>query len=266
MSVTESGIVRPETMRDMVGGPPHFSSGEEARKYIKKRIAGVFRIFGARGFGEGVAGHISVRDPERPDHFWVNPFGRAFQVIRPQDLLLVSQDGTVVGGQGIVNGGAFAIHSRIHAARPDVHAVCHMHSRFGMAWSSLGRTLRPITQDACAFFEAHTLFDDYTGLVLDVGEGDRIAKTLGDGRALILRNHGLLTVGATLDEAAWWFLSMERACEVELMARAVAEPVEIAADAARVTRDQVGTPIAGWFGFQPIWEAMLHDNPDLADG
>lgn len=264
--MTTSGIVRPETMSSTLGGPPSFATSEEARHHLKTRAAGVFRIFGALGFAEGVAGHISVRDPERQDQFWINPFGKAFRHLRPEDLLLVAQDGTVVSGQGAVNGGAFAIHSRIHAARPNVNAVCHMHSRFGMAWSSLGRELSPITQDSCAFFEAHALFDDYPGLVLDAAGGERIVQTLGDLRALILRNHGLLTVGASVDESAWWFLSMERACEVELMARAAGEPVLIEPEAARLARGQIGTPIAGWFGFQPVWESMLSDYPDLASG
>ncbi|MGH9065435.1 MAG: class II aldolase/adducin family protein, partial [Acidimicrobiales bacterium] len=95
-------------------------------------------------------------------------------------------------------------HRALHAARPDVVAAAHAHSLHGKAWSSLGRPLDPITQDACAFYGEHALFDDYTGVVLEAEEGKRLAHTLGDNKAVILRNHGLLTVGHSVDEAAWW--------------------------------------------------------------
>src|SRR5207248_11142817 len=109
----------------------------------------------------------------------------------------------------------------VHAARPDVMAAAHAHSIYGKSWSALGRTLDPITQDVCAFYEDHALFDDYTGVVLDVEEGKRLAHALGDSKAVILRNHGLLTVGRAVDEADFWFITMERYGQVQLMAVAV---------------------------------------------
>ena len=114
-----------------------------------------------------MAGHITVRDPERTDWFWVNPFGMHFSQIRASDLILVNDHGEVVEGDANVNTAAFAIHSRVHAARPDTVAAAHAHSMYGKAWSSLGRLLDPITQDACAFYEDHGLFDDYTGVVYE---------------------------------------------------------------------------------------------------
>ena len=133
----------------------------------------------------------------------------------------------MVEGEGGVNTAAFAIHSAVHAARPDVIAAAHSHSIYGKSWSSLGRLLDPLTQDACAFFEDHALFDDYTGVVLDPDEGKRIAHTLGDHKAVILRNHGLLTVGHSVDEAVWWFVTMERTCQAQLLAEAAGTPVLI---------------------------------------
>ena len=166
-------------------------------------MAAAFRLFDRFGFNEGVAGHLTARDPERPDCFWVNPFGLSFGLIRASDLILVNHEGEVVEGDWPVNMAAFAIHSQVHAARPDVQAAAHTHSKAGRAWSTLGRLLDPITQDACSFFEDHGLFDDYTGVVIDVEEGKRIAHALGDNKAAILRNHGMLTVGHSVDEAAW---------------------------------------------------------------
>src|ERR1700674_3785077 len=179
--------------------PPEFSSPAQERRHRKERMAAAFRLFSRFGFDEGVAGHITARDPELTDHFWVNPYGQHFGQVRVSDLILVNHRGEVVEGDAAVNRAAFAIHSQVHAARPDVVAAAHAHSIYGKSWSSLGRLLDPITQDACAFYEDHGLFDDFTGVVYETAEGDRIAQALGKGKAVILRNHGLLTVGGSVD-------------------------------------------------------------------
>ncbi len=244
---------------------PEFDSVEDERLYRKQRLAATFRLFGRFGFNEGVAGHVTARDPEHPELFWVNPFGLSFDLIRVSDLICVDHTGAVVEGDWPVNQAAFAIHSQIHQARPDVVAAAHTHSKCGRAWSTLARTLDPITQDACAFYTDHALFDDYTGVVLDVEEGKRIAHALGDNKAAILRNHGLLTVGHSVDEAAWWFITMERTCEVQLMAEAAGTPVLIDEDDAQQAFTQVGSKFAGWFSFQPLYDKIVHDQPDLLD-
>ncbi|HEV7888730.1 MAG TPA: class II aldolase/adducin family protein, partial [Acidimicrobiales bacterium] len=213
----------------------------------------------------GVAGHITARDPELTDHFWVNPFAMHFGHIKVSDLLLVSHEGEVVHGDRPVNAAAFAIHSQVHAARPDAVAAAHSHSTFGRAWSTLGRRLDPLSQDACAFYNDHELFDDYTGVVLDVEEGKRIAHALGDNKAVILRNHGLLTVGQSVDEAVWWFITMERSCQVQLLAEAAGTPVLIDDEMAEHTSHQVGSHLAGWFSFQPLYDRITREQPDLFD-
>jgi ribulose-5-phosphate 4-epimerase/fuculose-1-phosphate aldolase len=248
-----------------IATPPKFASLEEERLHRKQRLAGALRLFGAFGFSEGVAGHITARDPILTDHFWVNPFGMHFSHIRVSDLLLVNHAGEVVEGEYHVNRAAFAIHSQVHAARPDVVAAAHSHSVYGKTWSSLGRLLDPITQDSCIFYDDHSLFDDYTGVVYDTDEGKRIGVALGDRKAVILRNHGLLTVGGTVDAAAWWFISMERSCQAQLMAEAVGKPILIESSFAKHTYSQIGQPLSGWFSFQPLWEKILRDQPDLLD-
>jgi ribulose-5-phosphate 4-epimerase/fuculose-1-phosphate aldolase len=244
---------------------PKFATPTEEREHRKHKLAAGFRLFGAFGFEEGIAGHITARDPERLDHFWVNPFGMSFRHISVSDLLLVNSQGEVVEGDGKVNTAAFAIHSSIHEARPDVIAAAHSHSVHGKAWSSLGRLLDPITQDACAFYDDHSLFDDYTGVVLDPEEGKRIAHALGDHKAVILRNHGLLTVGHSVAEAVWWFVTMERSCQAQLLAEAAGTPVLIAPDMAELTRSQVGAPVSGYVSFQPLYERIVREEPDLLD-
>jgi len=252
----------------LVGMMPKTGSLEEERQHRKQQLAGAFRVFGKFGFSEGVAGHITARDPELTDHFWVNPFGISFNRIKVSDLILVNEEGKIVEGKHqMLNQAAFAIHSRIHHARPDVIAAAHSHSIYGKTFSALGRLLDPLTQDSCAFFEDHGLYDDYQGVVLDLGEGDAIAAALQDKKAAILKNHGLLTVGNTVEEAAWWFICMERCCQSQLMAEATGTEIfPISAEVARSTRDnELGFPIAGWFNYQPIWQDIVHAHPDLLE-
>ena len=251
-------------MTDLMPATPFVDrTPDEERAHRKRRLAGAFRLFGRFGFDEGVAGHITARDPERLDHFWVNPFGMSFKQIKASDLILCNHDGDVVEGSWPVNRAAFAIHSRIHHARPDVVAAAHSHSKFGRAFSTLHRELRPLTQDSCIFYGDHALFDDYTGVVDDPAEGDRIAAALGDNKAAILANHGLLTVGHTVDEALFWFVTMERTCEVELLARSAGEPKEIDPEVAALTYKQVGSNLAGWFSAQPLFDWIEAAEPDL---
>ncbi len=244
---------------------PTFSSVEEERLHRKQRLAAGFRLFSRFGFDEGIAGHITARDPEWTDHFWVNPFGMHFGHIRQSDLLLVNHAGEVVEGEYPVNTAAFVIHGAVHQARPDVVAAAHSHSVFGKSWSSLAKPLGPLTQDACAFYEDHAVFDDYTGVVLDQEEGKRIAHALAGNKAAILRNHGLLTVGQTVDSAVWWFITMERTCQAQLLAEAAGTPVHIDAEQASITAKQVGSELAGWISFQPLYDRIVREQPDLLD-
>ena len=187
-----------------------------------------------------------------------------FNHIRVSDLSSSTTQGEVVEGDGSVNRAAFAIHSQVHAARPDVIAAAHSHSLYGKAWSSLGRLLDPITQDACAFYDDHALFDDFTGVVLDLEEGKRIAHALGDNKAVILRNHGLLTVGHSVDEAVWWFITMERSCQAQLLAEAAGTPVLIDDDmAAPHARRRSARTCRGCASFQPLYQKITREQPDL---
>jgi ribulose-5-phosphate 4-epimerase/fuculose-1-phosphate aldolase len=256
-------IMNPEAAEDMLNPPAQTT--EEIRTERKQKLAAALRLFGKFGFDEGLAGHITVRDPELTDHFWVNPFGRSFKQMTVSDLLLVSHSGEVVEGKGLLNGAAFTIHSHIHAANPNVTAAAHSHSVYGKSWSSLGRLLDPLTQDACAFYEDHVLFDDFRGVVLDNSEGENIAAALGDHKAAILQNHGLLTVGESVDEAAWWFITMERSCQAQLMAEAAGTPKLIAHEYALQARGTVGSTLAGKFSFQPLYDVIIQEQPELLE-
>ncbi|MFF2507907.1 class II aldolase/adducin family protein [Streptomyces sp. NPDC058067] len=243
--------------------PPVHDSPADERRHRKERLAGALRLFGRLGYEDGVSGHITARDPEYDDCYWVNPFGMPFKHITVSDLVLANGDGQVVEGRRHVNQAAFTVHAQVHRARPDVVAVAHCHSLHGRALSTLGELIDPITQEACAFYEDHALLDEYTGVAVDPDEGRRIAAALGSYKALVLRNHGLLTVGGSVDAAAWWFLSMERSCQVQLAARAAGRPVLIDHRQAVATREQLGGDLVAWINHQPLWQDISSAEPDL---
>ncbi|KAG7042789.1 L-fuculose-phosphate aldolase [Colletotrichum scovillei] len=206
------------------GGIPKHLDFQSNRQWQLEHMAAAFRHWHREGYVEGMSGHISVRDPEFPNAFWTNPLGRHFGLLKVSDMILVGLDGSVIGGNRSTppNTAGFLIHASVHKARPDAHAVCHCHSVHGKAWSVFGRRLDMLTQDSCKFRgDAHAVYDSYGGVVLGSEEGDRIASALGpNGKGCILRNHGILTVGKTVDEAAFLFTSMERTCQVQLLVEA----------------------------------------------
>lgn len=242
--------------------PPVFASAEDERRHRKQKVAAALRVFAHYGFDEGVAGHITARDPERTDHFWVNPLMVPFARMKVSDLQLVNAAGEVVEGDRPINPAAFAIHSAIHEARPDVISAAHAHAVHGKAFSTLGRLLDPLTQDACYLYGAQALYDRYDGLVFDPAEGRRIAATLGStNKAVILANHGFLTVGRTVDEAAWYFITAERSAQVQLLAQAAGTPrlIDGAVAAGLAAQD------LGFINFQPYWQRVIHEAPDLLE-
>jgi len=256
--------------RGKIPSPPTFTDKHAERAYLKGRLALAFRIFGKLGFDEGVAGHITLRDPVIPDHFWVNPFGRAFSQMRSSDLILVNSSGTVVDGgpNRLLNRAAYMIHHAVHEARPDVMCAAHSHSLYGRTFCTLGRPLDMLTQDSCAFHDDLAVYRQFKGVVLAEEEGKNIAEALGGKKAGLLQNHGLLTVGQTIEAAVFWFVSLDKCCHSQLMAEAAGAgsgkggPIEIESEDAASTYKSVGTPFAGWFSALPMFDVMMEQVGD----
>ncbi|WP_174291581.1 class II aldolase/adducin family protein [Sphingomonas bacterium] len=238
---------------------------EEERLHRKQRLAAGYRIFAQRGYDLSLAGHISARDPEHHDRFWVGPLGPWFGHIKVSNLVLVDHNGNILQGDYPINQAGFAIHSELHKARPDVIAAAHSHSIYGKAWSALGRLLDPISQDSCFFYENHALFETFSGIVLDSSEGERIARALGDKRAVILQNHGILTVGKSVDSAVASYVVMENTCQTQLLAEAAGTIKPIGHEVARYTANQMTGADPGAFGFGPLYARIVAEQPDLLD-
>lgn len=233
------------------------------REHRKRNLAIALRLFARFGFDEGVAGHVTVRDPEFPGRFWVNPYAVHFSRMKVSDLLLIGEDGRVLEGERRTNKAAFSIHSSIHEARPDVVAVAHTHSTYGRAWAAMGRPLDPIIQESCAFYDDHAIFSQYNGLVLDRDEGKQIAYTMGDRRAVILQHHGLLTTGKSVEEAAWWFITMDKACQMQLLAEAAGTPKVMSPEEAELAHRQFGNTNMAKHSFNLLADIVAEEEPDV---
>lgn len=233
---------------------------EQERRWRQERLAGALRIFARLGYEEHLAGHISARDPELCDHFWINPLGRTFRRIRVSDLILVGPQGEVVHGEARASSAAIALHSQIHAARPDVVSTAHAHSVYGKALAVTGEPLHPITQDACMFYDDNVVVP-FNGLVGGIEEGQRVARYLGQRRVAVLANHGLLTVGGSVEEAVALYVIADRAAKTQVLAAAAGKLNLIPPDIARSARHQ--TRGDGSTLFLALWEDIVHDQPDL---
>lgn len=235
---------------------PKFTDAYAKRQWMLEHMAGAFRIFGRKGYAEGLAGHMSVKDPVTPGTFWINPLNRHFSLMKASDMVHIDMDCNVLpdGNQAAVNAAGFSIHLAIHKARPDIVAACHTHSMYGKAYSAFGKELDMINQDVCLFHKRHVVFSNFGGIALDEKEGEEIAEALGpNGIAAILQNHGLLTVGSTVDECAYMFTLLENSCQAQLLADAVHghKPVLIDDETAAYTLHMSGDPDTLYGEFQP---------------
>jgi len=246
---------------------PNFDTKEEEREYVKFRLAQAFRIFADLGFDDGVAGHITARDPIHPDAFWVNPFGVHFSLITPDLLLLVDHHGEMLAESGPIrnlNRAAFMIHSALHVARPDVMCAAHTHSMYGRAFSTLGRKLDIITQNDCTFYEDHALYDQFNGLVIDEEEGQRIAETVGPtNKSVILQNHGLITMTGSIEGTISLFKLLEETCQCQLLAYSAAagmgiKPVQVSKEEAEQTHKLLSTEYGLWFNGLTYFQVLEH--------
>lgn len=192
-------------------------------------LAACYRLIAHYGMSDMIANHISLRVPGEDGTFLINAYGLLYEEITASSLLKIDHDGNIISspdfgafGYG-VNRAGFVIHSAIHAARPEVDCVIHTHTWPGMAVSSLDCGLLPINQTSMRFLNIG--YHEYRGVVLDLEEQESLVRDLGSNEALILRNHGLLTVGRTVGEAFNWMHRLELSCRAQLAAMGSGVPL-----------------------------------------
>ncbi|KAL2680332.1 hypothetical protein Neosp_007929 [[Neocosmospora] mangrovei] len=246
---------------------PQFQTKEETRQWQLEQMAGAFRVFAKLGFADGGSGHISLRDPVRPDTFWINPYGVHFGLLTVSDMVHIDEDGNRIGGgDKPVNTAGFIIHAAIHKRRPDINAACHLHSPYGRAWSTFGKPIDMLNQDSCMFYKDLAVYGSFGGVVFAKEEGGRIADALGAAKNIILQNHGLLTSGGTIGEAAAFFIALERACQTQLLVEAAMTPNGnqlqkslVSDEEAQYTKDGTGTPEVMYMQFEPEYQLILKE-------
>ncbi|GAA5015104.1 class II aldolase/adducin family protein [Kitasatospora paranensis] len=193
-------------------------SAEELR--LRRELAAVYRLVAHFRMTDLIFTHISVRVPGPEQHFLINPYGLLFEEITASNLVKIDLAGNPVEESPYpVNPAGFVIHSAIHAARPDAHCVLHTHTRAGCAVAAQADGLLPVNQIALEFHD-RVGYHDYEGVALNLDEQRRLVADLAGHPALILRNHGLLTVGRTPGEAFLRMYYLDKACEIQTTARA----------------------------------------------
>jgi ribulose-5-phosphate 4-epimerase/fuculose-1-phosphate aldolase len=179
-------------------------------------LAACYRLVAHFGMDDLVYTHISARVPGEPGHFLINPYGLMFHEITASSLVKIDYDGNIVEDTGYpVNKAGFVIHSAVHMARPAVNCVLHTHTRAGIAVSCLADGLMHINQHSAMFY-GRLAYHDYEGIALDVDERSRLVRDLGDRPAMVLRNHGLLTAGSSVEEAFVLMYYLEQCCRIQI--------------------------------------------------
>src|SRR4051794_27322856 len=189
-------------------------------RQLRVDLAACYRLIAHFGWDDLIFTHISARIPGPEHHFLINPYGLLFDEITASSLVKIDTHGTKIdGGEYPVNPAGFVIHSAIHAARPDVTCVLHVHTTAGIAVSAQKGGLLPISQQATIALGSLG-YHDYEGIAVRDDEKPRLVIDLGTRASLILRNHGLLTVGRTVADAFVAMFNLQRACEIQVGAQA----------------------------------------------
>jgi len=203
---------------------------------LRERLALALRVLHREGYNDHALGHATIRQPGT-DYLWTNGSGIDWEVIQPEDMVLIDWDKNVVHGRLTPNT-AIGFHMRIYERRPDVQCIVHNHPMWGTAFSALGRPLRMLEQTSCIFFEDHAVHLEYGGIAFNEGQDMAIAGTLGDYRAAILRNHGVIIAAGSLEEAVTNSFYLERTCRLNCLTAEWSGVHEIEPDVARLTHDQ----------------------------
>jgi L-fuculose-phosphate aldolase len=215
---------------------------------LRRKLTNAGRVLTSQDQGDFVAGHVSVRDPDDPRRFLMKPATIGLEEMTPENIITIDLDGRKIGGTMPRHNEVF-IHSEVLRARSDIMAVVHTHAPHAVAFSSLGRELVPVNNEAGYFYKRLPVFFETTDLIVTPERGAAVARCLGANSATLLRNHGIVTAGRSIEEAVWTALKLERACRVQLMAewaggpKLVAEGEDLAAKNKRGNRGDLYTNV-----------------------
>lgn len=224
---------------------------------VRVDLAAAYRLVDHYGWTDMIFTHLSARVPGPEHHFLINPYGMMFDEVTASNLVKIDLEGKVVMASDYeVNPAGFCIHSAIHMSREDAHAVMHLHTDDGVAVSAMAGGLMPITQTAMVIHD-QIAYHEYEGVALDLGERERLVRDLGDHKAMILRNHGTLAVGATVSDCFLILYTLERACSMQVRALAGGQLHQPSAQAIETSRRQGRMLMAAGELDRLAWPALL---------
>ncbi len=248
--------------------PASLSGVSDVEWKVRCDLAALYRLVAHHRMTDLIYTHISARLPGPENHFLINQYGVMFHEMRASDLVKIDYDGNVVGDDQQsrrVNAAGFCIHSAIHMARHDLACVIHTHTAAGMAVAAQKHGLLPISQHALKFY-GHLAYHGYEGIALDLDERDRLVLDLGEHRAMILQNHGLLVAGRTIPEAFSNIYYLERACQAQVAALAGGTELVLPPEAVRLHTAEQFEREGMLDHYEMMWESCLrlveHDRPD----
>jgi len=208
---------------------------------LRKKLTNAGRVLASQDQGDFVAGHVTARLPDDPGRFLMKPATIGLDEMTLDNIITVDLDGQKVGGSMPRHNEVF-IHSEVLRARSDIQCVVHTHAPHAVAFSSLGRELVPVSNEAGYFYKKLAVFSETSDLIVTQDRGKAVARCLGENGALILRNHGIVTAGRTIEEAVFLAIKLERACRIQMLAEQAGGPKlfvkaeELAAKRARTNR------------------------------
>lgn len=242
---------------------------QPSERELREDLAAAYRLIALFGMSDLVFTHLSVRLPGDGHRFLVNPYGLLFEEITASSLVAVDAEGEPAQETSWpVNPAGFVIHSAVHRERPDAACVMHTHTLAGMTVAAQAGGLLPLNQLSIEF-HGEVGIHDYEGVAADdnLDERQRLVRDLGEGHALILRNHGLLTVGATIAEAFYWMYYLEQACRIQVAAQSTGVALSMPPEAviARTARQFGGETDKGWLPWQALRRKLDREQPDYRD-
>ena len=247
-------------MNEAIRRPAARSADAPELAALKHDLLCAFHILHRAGQGSGVAGHLTARLPGART-FWTHKWGMAFEEVAADDLQEADFELNVVTGTEAINP-TLHIHTRLYLARPDVSCIIHTHGKHAIALSALGSNLEPVTQTGAIFYDDCALFDEYDGIVLGKAEGDAIAEAIGGKRAVLLKHHGLISVGGRIGEAVIGALTLEIAAEIQLLAMASGKPHHLPREAALHAKRFLDTDETYGLRWNYLKRTVMRERPD----
>jgi ribulose-5-phosphate 4-epimerase/fuculose-1-phosphate aldolase/alpha-ketoglutarate-dependent taurine dioxygenase len=239
-------------------------SDDTDHQIVKYKLAAAYRIMVSESLDEGgISGHISMRVPGEPESFWVNPFGLLADEVTPANLIKVDKTGNVLEGDYPANVAGFCIHAAIHEAYPKINCVVHTHSPWGTLFTALDRKVEAIDQNCCLFFENQSAYDQFNGPVNDPEDAVRLAKALDHKDVILLRNHGSITCGTTIEAAVVRMVALEKAYRLNVLSLQVPDVKLVSAETARLTRDWIGNDMAFAIEFNALLRKVERIYPEF---